>query len=220
MSALQKKCDVHIDRLQNDLAADVKKLKGFKNKYRLRAGNYRILFEVEDGTMVVYDVGDRKDFYDVSELHSLLAPSTWIGHSLDMGKVVVKIKLTNQGDLVAAQRKLSKAKPRTVEAEALVDTGATRLYLQSSLIKALGLRKESEVQSKTTNGVRRRAVFESVRLELMGRNGAFQVVEVDDDVPNLLGQIPLEYLDFVVDPRGQKLIPNPEHGDKQMSEEY
>lgn len=139
---------------------------------------------------------------------------------MHMGKVVVKIKLTNHGDLVAAHRKLSKAKPRNVQAEALVDTGATRLYLQSSLIKALGLRKESEVQSKTTNGVRRRAVFEPVRLELMGRDGVFQVVEMDDDVPNLLGQIPLEYLDFVVDPGGQKLIPNPKHGDKQMSEEY
>ena len=137
-----------------------------------------------------------------------------------MGRVVVKVKLTNQGDLVAVHRKLTKAKPRTAEAEALVDTGATRLYLQSSLIKTLGLHKESEVQSKTTNGVRRRAVFEPVRLELMGRNGVFQVVEMDDDVPNLLGQISLEYLDFVVDPRGQKLIPNPEHGDKQMSEEY
>ncbi len=137
-----------------------------------------------------------------------------------MGKVVVKIKLTNYFELELKRRKLRKDKPRSVETEALVDTGATRLYLQSSLIKALGLRKESEVLSKTTNGVRRRAVFESVRLELMGRNGAFQVVEVDDDVPNLLGQIPLEYLGFVVDPRGQKLIPNPEHGDKQMSEEY
>jgi predicted aspartyl protease len=137
-----------------------------------------------------------------------------------MGKVVVKIKLTNYFELELQRRKLRKSKPRSVETEALVDTGATRLYLQSSLIKALGLRKEGDVQSKTTNGVRRRAVFESVRLELMGRNGAFQVVEVDDDVPNLLGQIPLEYLDFVVDPRGQTLIPNPEHGDKQMSEEY
>ena len=137
-----------------------------------------------------------------------------------VGKVLITIKLTNQGDLVAVQRKFSRAKPRTVEAEALVDTGATRLYLQSCLIKVLGLRKESEVQSKTTNGVRRRAVFELVRLELMGRNGVFQAVEVDDDVPNLLGQIPLEYLDFVMDPRGQKLIPNPAHGDKQMSEEY
>lgn len=34
------------------------------------------------------------------------------------------------------------------------------------------------------------------------------------------GQTPLEYLDFVVDSKNQKLIPNPEHGDKQMSEEY
>ena len=33
-------------------------------------------------------------------------------------------------------------------------------------------------------------------------------------------QIPLEYLDFVVDSKNRKLIPNPEHGDKQMSEEY
>ena len=28
-----------IERAQTDLAGDVKKLKGFKNKYRLRAGN-------------------------------------------------------------------------------------------------------------------------------------------------------------------------------------
>ena len=137
-----------------------------------------------------------------------------------MGKVIVTLKLTNYFELKLKARKLLKGQPRTVKAEALVDTGATRLYLQSGVIKALGLRKETEVQSKTTNGVRRRAVFEPVQLELMGRNGAFQVVEVDDDVPNLMGQIPLEYLDFVVDPRGQKLIPNPEHGDKQMSEEY
>jgi predicted aspartyl protease len=138
---------------------------------------------------------------------------------LRVGKVVVKIKLTNHFEWELKRRKLRKDKPRSVEADALVDTGATRLYLQARLIKALGLRKEGDVQSKTTNGVRRRAVFEPVRLELMGRNGAFQVVQVDD-VPNLLGQIPLEYLDFVVDSRRQQLIPNPEHGDKQMSEEY
>ena len=137
-----------------------------------------------------------------------------------MGKVVVQMKLTNHADLVLRAAKVSKRRPRTAMAEALVDTGATRLYLQSSLIKRLGLRQDREVQSKTTNGVRRRAVFEPVRLEVMGRYGNFDVVEVDDDVPNLLGQIPLEYLDFVVSPKAQKLIPNPEHGDEQMSEEY
>jgi mRNA interferase RelE/StbE len=53
-----------IDRAQTDLAGDVKKLKGFKNKSRLRAGNYRVLFELEGPVIVVYDVGDRKDIYE------------------------------------------------------------------------------------------------------------------------------------------------------------
>ena len=141
-------------------------------------------------------------------------------HICHVGKITVKIKLTNQGDLVALSRKLSKAKPRSVEVEALVDTGATRLYLKPSVIRALGLEKVDEVISQTTNGPKRRSVFEPVRLEVRGRHGDFNVVDIGEDVPNLLGQIPLEYLDFVVDSKNRKLIPNPEHGDKQMSEEY
>jgi len=137
-----------------------------------------------------------------------------------MSKVIVQLKLTNYLERELKALKLLNRKPRSIKADALVDTGATRLYLRSSVIKALGLKKAGEVDSKTTNGVRRRAVFQPVQLELMGRNGIFEAVEVDDSVPNLLGQIPLEYLDFVIDPKGRKLIPNPEHGDKQMSEEY
>ena len=137
-----------------------------------------------------------------------------------MGKVIVKIKLTNLGDVVTRKRKLSKLRPREIEVEALVDTGATRLYLKHSVVKALGLEKVDEVISQTTNGAKKRGVYEPVHLELMGRNGDFNVVDIDEKVPNLVGQIPLEYLDFVVDPKGTKLIPNPEHGDKQMTEEY
>ncbi|MBI5773366.1 MAG: aspartyl protease family protein [Verrucomicrobia bacterium] len=137
-----------------------------------------------------------------------------------MGKVVVKIKLTNQGDVVAARRKLTTAKPRAVEVEALVDIGATRLYLKPSVIHALGLEQVDTVISQTTNGPAKRAVYEPVRLEVQGRYGNFDVVDIGEHVPNLLGQIPLEYLDFVVDSKNRKLIPNPEHGDKQMSEEY
>ena len=95
-----------------------------------------------------------------------------------MGKVVIKIKLTNQGDLVAAHRKLSKAKPRTVEVEALVETGATRLYLKPSVIRALGLEKVDDVISHTTNGLKKRAVYETVRLDVQGRYGNFDVVDI------------------------------------------
>jgi len=157
----------------------------------------------------------------------LVAAEAWLltAHAIRlswerMGKVLVKIKLTNYLEFQLKQRRPLKGKPRSGETEALVDTGATRLYLKTSVIRALGLEKEGEVHSKTTNGVRRRAVYQAARLDLMERHGAFEVVEADEDAPNLMGQIPLEYLDFVVDPNGRRLIPNPEHGDKQMSEEY
>jgi hypothetical protein len=70
-----------------------------------------------------------------------------------MGKVIVKIKLTNHGDLVEIRRRLSKRRPRQVEVEALVDTGAMRLYLRPSVIKALGLSKVGRVISRTTNAI-------------------------------------------------------------------
>ena len=137
-----------------------------------------------------------------------------------MGKVIVQIKVTNLKDAFLQEEGARKADPRAVETEALVDTGATRLYLKPSVIRALGLRATDTIQSKTTNGLRTRQVYQPVRLEIMGRHGEFNVVDVDEDVPNLVGQIPLEYLDFVVDPKRQALVPNPEHGERQMTEEY
>jgi hypothetical protein len=45
-------------------------------------------------------------------------------------------------------------------------------------------------------------------------------VIVEVKLTNLFGQVPLEVLDLVVDSRKQRLIPNPEHGGEQMTEEY
>ena len=137
-----------------------------------------------------------------------------------MGKVIVKLKLTNYSDLILSRLKLAKGKTRTVEVEALVDTGATRLYLKPSVIKKLGLARTDTVRSQTTNGDAIRYKYEPVELELMDRRETFDVIEVPENVPNLLGQVPLEVLDFVVDAKGQKLIPNPAHGGEQMTEEY
>jgi hypothetical protein len=46
------------------------------------------------------------------------------------------------------------------------------------------------------------------------------VLEVPDGLPVLIGQIPLEHLDFVVDLRNRKLIGNPAHGGEHMYELY
>ena len=49
--------------LEEDLGGNVKKLKGSSNEYRLRVGDYRVLFALEGRRVTVYAVGDRKDIY-------------------------------------------------------------------------------------------------------------------------------------------------------------
>jgi clan AA aspartic protease len=137
-----------------------------------------------------------------------------------MGKVIVKIKLTNLKDIFLKSAGARRTEPRVIEVSSLVDMGATRLYLKPSVIKKLGLQRIDAVRSQTTNGEAIRFKYEPVQLELMGRKENFDVIEVPESVPNLLGQVPLEILDLVVDSKRQKLIPNPEHGGEQMTEEY
>jgi hypothetical protein len=43
---------------------------------------------------------------------------------------------------------------------------------------------------------------------------------VPDNVPPLIGQIPLEFLDFVVDLKSCRLIVNPAHGGEHVFEMY
>jgi len=138
-----------------------------------------------------------------------------------MGKVTVSFKAINYDDLSDVERKRTKRKPRQLEADALVDTGATRLYLQRRVIAALGLRAVGEITSRTmSERAEKRTVFSPVKLEIQGRTGHFDVIQLPDTLPNIIGQIPLEHLDWVVDPKGRKLIANPEHKHGELADEF
>jgi predicted aspartyl protease len=89
-----------------------------------------------------------------------------------------------------------------------------------SVIKKLGLVRTNTIRSQTTTGDAIRYKYEPVELEFMERRETFDVTEVPETVPNLLGHVPLEVLDLVVDSKSQSLIPNPAHGEDQMTEEY
>ena len=52
-----------VDRLRHDLAGDVKRLTNFTPKYRLRAGDHRVLFEVEGSRVIVHRVRHRREVY-------------------------------------------------------------------------------------------------------------------------------------------------------------
>lgn len=53
-----------IERLKAGLRGDIKHLRRADVAYRLRAGDYRILFDVEGDTIVIRRIGDRKNIYD------------------------------------------------------------------------------------------------------------------------------------------------------------
>jgi len=135
-----------------------------------------------------------------------------------MGRVTVEAKIENLLDVMKA--KLGEISPETVREvfvpDALVDTGATALSLPTAIIRQLGLTQTGTKNVRTSMGIGKAAIYSSAHLTVQGRDCEVAVAEVPDGTPVLIGQIPLEYLDFVVDPRGQKLIGNPEHNGEWM----
>jgi hypothetical protein len=85
-----------------------------------------------------------------------------------------------------------------------------------SLIQQLGLIPARDRQIRTATGSSTVRVFQAVRLTVQGRDCSCDVIELPDDLPVLIGQVPLELLDFVVDMQGQRLIGNPAHGGQHM----
>ena len=53
-----------IGRLQNGLHGDIKRLKDFDPAYRLRMGDYRVLFDVDGETVTIYRIKNRRDAYE------------------------------------------------------------------------------------------------------------------------------------------------------------
>ena len=139
-----------------------------------------------------------------------------------MGKVLVTAKIENLSDLHQVELgTLPADQVRRVEVnDALVDAGATMLSMPKRLIDMLGLRPLRSRKVRTSGGPATVQVYGTVRLAIMGRDCPSDVAEVPDDCPVLIGQVPLELLDFVVDPVNQRLIGNPEHGGEHIIEMY
>jgi clan AA aspartic protease len=137
-----------------------------------------------------------------------------------MGRVAVGAIIESLEDVYRVHRgEMLADQARRVEvAEALVDTGATNLSLPHRMIEQLGLLPIRTRRAVTTAGVRDVPTFGAVKLTVQGRDCVCDVTEVDDACPVLIGQVPLELMDLVVDPGRRQLIGNPAHGGEHMIE--
>lgn len=134
-----------------------------------------------------------------------------------MGKTLTDISVTNYGDVILAEiGTIDKKNIRCLKIkDAIVDSGATLLSLSVSVINELDLKKRRTVAVNTASGKEERGIYDPVVLEIMGREGLFEVMELKHpDIKALVGQIPLERLDFLIKPSVNRLIPDPDHNNQ------
>jgi clan AA aspartic protease len=116
-----------------------------------------------------------------------------------MGKVIETVKITNLLD-----------PQKTIEVEAVIDTGATMVVLPQELVDRLGLKKIREARVRYANNkTELKSIYGVATVEIKGRSGNFDVLTEAEGSQPLIGQVVLEILDLVVDARTRKLVPNP-----------
>ncbi len=128
-----------------------------------------------------------------------------------MGQVKKKIRLTNFVDFKNAEAGLTpEEKPRAADVEMLVDTGAIMLTIGEDLAERLGIEKEKEVYVCLADGsIQRRFKGLGVLVEVGDRECVTDCIILERGIEPILGQIPLEEMDLVVDCKNKELNPNP-----------
>jgi len=130
-----------------------------------------------------------------------------------MGLVHAEITLKNAGDVSDVRRGyIKEPEVRETTVTALVDTGAAMLVINEALCQQLGLAVEDTYKAELADGsVQTYSLTESVQIQWKDRKAACQAVVVPNANEVLLGAIPLEAMDLIINPLKQELIGA--HGD-------
>ncbi|MDX2189388.1 MAG: hypothetical protein SFY32_05970 [Bacteroidota bacterium] len=126
-----------------------------------------------------------------------------------MGIITVELKISNAYN----------TKIETVLVPAKVDSGATMLVLPESVVKEFGfpiIRKQSVKYANEKTELL--DVVHGVIMEVCGRKGVFEAISQPNKNYALLGAVPMEVLDLIVEPSSLGLYPNPRSIDAPMAE--
>jgi clan AA aspartic protease len=122
-----------------------------------------------------------------------------------------RIKLINSVDEELALRgSVAPDEVRSMEIEALVDTGATMLMLPADVVERLGVRIAGQRNVRYADGrVEPLPWVAGVKIVILGRETVVTALVGAAGTTPLIGQIPLEELDLLVDPKSRELRVNP-----------
>ena len=130
-----------------------------------------------------------------------------------MGNVFAEITVKNALDVgLAREGHITENNVRTVTLTALVDTGATTLVINEDIFNQLGLTVLEKRNINLAGGAKMECkVTDSVHIHWKNRFATINAVVLPEGKP-LLGAIPLEFMDLIVDPIQRELVGA--HGDE------
>ena len=133
-----------------------------------------------------------------------------------MGTVYAEITLKNAGDLVRAKDgHLKEQNIREAPVTAVVDTGTMHMVINEAVCEELGLEiQETKVATLANNAKEICKIAEPVEIHWKERKSVCRPWVLQGTKETLLGVIPLEDMDLMVDPVKQELVGR--HGDKEM----
>ncbi|HSI34572.1 MAG: aspartyl protease family protein [Phycisphaerae bacterium] len=134
-----------------------------------------------------------------------------------MGEIREPVRLVNIGDTLQAPRtRKSRKKPRAVEVDAIVDTGAVMSVIPSHVALKLGIGLRTKRVAKYADGPTEEVgVTNPILWEVQGRDTVEEALVLGDTV--LIGQTVLDKLDLLADCAGRRLIPHPDRPDQPVA---
>lgn len=129
-----------------------------------------------------------------------------------MSLVYAEIELISGEDLVLSRRGyISEDQIKRVKVNALVDSGSYMLAINEKIKAQLNLLKVDEQMAELAEGsLIRLEIVGPVEIRFENRRCNVDAMVLPGDSEVLLGAIPMEDLDVLIDPKQQRLIVNPE----------
>jgi clan AA aspartic protease len=132
-----------------------------------------------------------------------------------MGEIRAELELINVDDVNRVRRaEIDMDEIKKIRITALVDTGATLMVINENIQEYLQLPILSQKPFEMANGeIIRCDVVGSLEIRFANRRVAATAVVMPDNSEPLLGVIPMEEMDVIIDPLRQELVVNPKHPD-------
>ena len=130
-----------------------------------------------------------------------------------MGLVYAEITLINGEDLILAKRHIiGKEEVKQMNVSMLVDSGAYMLAINESIQEQLKLPVIEKRKAQMANGsIEEYDVVGPVEVRFKNRQSTCRAMVLPGDNEPLLGAIPMEDMDVLIQPLRQELMVNPDH---------